>query len=396
MFYNMFSGENFKPNDAPFASLKRIARILFITLRCPHTVYLASRGALRYMSEFENATPQFDAFLKRAKDDSTLDGRRNGAPPNTRFIPRSFLLEEHLDPSRVASYATFLPNDGAVSFDEWNTAHNEYLNRLIFCKPPGTHDYRYIEPDNPDICPETFRGRLALIPFQGTDLDTHFIRIIPVSDLAYLSGESAERIVELGTEVAADPSGSSAAHVALSIIFDTAFNGAVCDHRPVFAAFYEDFLDELDDLADTTWPDKLRNRLGLYHINQWQPGGLPRAVFLFRYPVRELPRHPDDADRRPISIPVVLDHRLSEAFCPAPTELGRGRLLNLKAGAFEEPAREVLHLFMPMQVEHLFRVGFVETPVPEDLAPARRDHLLWMRLEANREDYASETDDDLF
>jgi hypothetical protein len=51
---------------------------------------------------------------------------------------------------------------------------------------------------------------------------------------------------------------------------------------------------------------------------------------------------------------------------------------------------------MPLEPKHLFRVGTVTTPVPDYLGHARRDHLLWLRLLSNREDYAAATDSDLF
>jgi hypothetical protein len=51
---------------------------------------------------------------------------------------------------------------------------------------------------------------------------------------------------------------------------------------------------------------------------------------------------------------------------------------------------------MPLEAKHLFRVGTVTTPVPSYLGPARRDHLLWLRLLSDRENYAATTDSDLF
>lgn len=119
-------------------------------------------------------------------------------------------------------------------------------------------------------------------------------------------------------------------------------------------------------------------------------------MFLFRYPVRVLPHRPGQAATRPIAVPVVIDHRLSEAFCPAPGGLDRGRVVNLDVAMNEEPAREVLHGLVVMEADHLFQVGSVTTPVPDDLAPPRRDHLLWVRIVAGRDDYAGATDGDLF
>jgi hypothetical protein len=123
---------------------------------------------------------------------------------------------------------------------------------------------------------------------------------------------------------------------------------------------------------------------------------LNAVVFLFRYTVRELPRRIGEADRRPIALPTVLDHRLAEAFCPAPQGLRQGQVLNLRENATQQPAREVLHLFMQPKPEHLFRVGTLKTPVPDYLGSARRDHLIWLRLLSDREDYAAGTDSDLF
>ena len=320
---------------------------------------------------------------------------RHGMPQNARFIPRNFLIEERLEPSRVANYSEYLQNPAPVNFAEWNKAHNEYLKRFVFVTPPAVHDYRVVPSDNSAVCPEPFRVALALLAFQGADLDTYLIRMVAVTDLAWLCGDNEARIFSLGEQVVPDPTGSSRAHHELSQILEEAYVSPKCDHRPLFAAFYEEFLDDLRDPASLSWANKLRDRLGLYHLNQWQSGGLPLRVFLFRYPVKDIPRRLGEPDRHPMSIPVVLDHRLSEAFCPVPRELNRGRSLNLEANAVDEPAREVLHLFCPMQIKHLFRVGLVTSPVPNDLAPARRDHLIWMRLQANREAYARDTDADL-
>lgn len=346
------------------------------------------------MSVFETTAPQFETFLKSVKDHPALALGRGGTAQNTRFIPRNFLLEEHLDPSRVASYATQLPPAGPRDFTEWDSAHKGYLLRHVFRAPPAVHDYRFVPRDNPAVCPETFRAPLVLVTLQRTDLDTAFIRLVSVADIAWFSREKEDRIFSLGEQAMADLREDNPARQELSRIFGEACSG--CQHRPVFAAFYEDFLDELRDPANIAWPNQLRDRLGLYQINQWRQGGLPRRVFLFLYAAKDIPRHPGEADRRPIAIPVVIDQELFEAFCSAPRELAQGRLLNLEDNAVKEPAREVLHLFMPLQIEHIFRVGQVTTPVPEDLAVARRNHLLWLQLLAARSDYASDTDADLF
>jgi hypothetical protein len=347
------------------------------------------------MSAFSAVAPGFEAFLATVKDATSLATGRAGDPRNCRFIPRNFLIDERIAAERAANYAARLPAGGPTSFDEWNAAHNRYLEERIFVKPPATHDHHSVPTDDPAVSADTFRSPPALADFQGTDLDTHFIRMIAVADIAWLSGQKEDYVYTLGEQVIRDPKPGNPAYGDLAMILEEVFLGVKCDHRPVFAAFYEDFLDELRDPTDASWPNRLRDRLGLYHLNQWF-GPLPRRVFLFRYAVREIPRRRGDADRRPIALPAVLDHRLAEAFCPAPRELSRGQLVNLRENAAEQPVREVLHLFMPFEPAHLFRVGMVTTRVPDYLGPARREHLLWLRLLSEREDYAALTDGDIF
>lgn len=351
------------------------------------------------MSAFSATAPDFDAFLAKAKDNPGLAPKRAGDSRNTRFIPRNFLIEERIDATRASAYATAFPSalaaDPAEAFEQWNEVHNIYVLERIFVRPPAGHDHHSVDTNNPTTCPETFRSSLALAFFQGTDLDTHFIRLMPVSDIAWLAREREDRILALGEQFLQDPSPRNPARDELAYIFDEAFLGPNCDHRPVFAAFYEDFLEDLDDPTDPSWPNRVRDRLGLFHLNQWTRP-FPRPVFLFRYSARELPRRRGEVDRRPIALPAVLDHRLSEAFCPAPRELNRGQLLNLQENSTSEPAREIVHLFMPFEPKHLFRVGMITSPAPEYLGSARRDHLLWLRLRSDRDDYGAETDGDLF
>lgn len=170
--------------------------------------------------------------------------------------------------------------------------------------------------------------------------------------------------------------------------------GPRSDVRPVFSTFYEDFQAILEE-PSPNWTDQIRDRLGLFHINQWQAGGLPRRVFLFRYRVRDLPHQPGHAQTRLLAVPTVVDHRLSEAFCPAPRGLDRGRVVNLDVNLKDEPVRELLHGHMLLNASHLYRVGLVTTHVPRDLAAPRRDHLLWLRMLAGMDDYAAATDGDL-
>ena len=344
------------------------------------------------MNSFAKTAPDFAAFLEAAKDNADLGNRGSGSPTNARFIPRNFLLDERIADDRLASYASFLNGITDWNLEAWDAAHKDYLKRFVFVTPSAEHDPRFVATDDPRNCPETFRSASALQTFQTADRQTHFIRVVLAKDIARMADEDVGYVWSMGEAWVRDRQKTNPARNELARILDQAAHSDKCDHRPVFAAFYEDLVD---DLKQADWPDRLRNRLGLYHINQWYPPGLPARVFLFRYPVEDLPRKRGETERRPLAVPSVLDHRFSEAFCPAPTGLNRGRLVNLKAGENVDPVREVLHFFMPYQVEHLFLVGEVTTPVPENLGSVRRDHLLWLQLTADRENYASETDADL-
>lgn len=90
------------------------------------------------------------------------------------------------------------PTDLAEAFKRWNETHNAYLDHHVFRKPPATHDHHAVATDDPAVCPETFRFPLALTAFQGTDLDTDFIRVMAVSDIAWLSGRNEDEIFALG------------------------------------------------------------------------------------------------------------------------------------------------------------------------------------------------------
>ncbi len=357
------------------------------------------------MAAFKETAPDFHDFLMSMVNQSDFGFGTDahggvGEPGNKRFIPRNFVMEEHLDSLRVDSYAEHLPRGGPADFGEWNLWHNRYLERHVFLNPPVMHDYQAVKRDDPLVCPETFRSSLAVFPFLETDLQTYLIRLVPAADIAWLlegkeSRENEEYIYSLGESIVADRRETNPAWQELSFLLEEAYTGPRCQHRPVFAAFYEDFIDDLNDPANTGWPNKLRDRMGLYHINQWQTGGLPRRVFLFRYAVKELPRFRGEGDRRPMAVPAVIDHRLCEVFCPTPREMDRGRVVDFTNGSGEEPVREILHLFMVPSVGQLFRVGEVTTPVPEDLGSARCNHLEWLRQLTDRADYGSITDRDL-
>lgn len=347
---------------------------------------------MRRVGALDTALPHLVAFLRTAKDRRDLASNPLGESANARFIPRNFLLDERMDPERLPGYAGALGPRAVWSLPDWDAAHKHYLDQFVFVKPLAGDDLGSLRLDNPRTCPETFRSAPALATFQSTDRQTHLLRLVPVRDLAHLANADPAAVWTLAQAWVGQPDDSNPLREPLARVLDEAATGPRCDHRPVFAAFYEDLAA---DLHETDWADRMRDRLGLYHVSQMYPRGLPARVLLFRYPVEDLPRRRGERDTRLIAVPSVLDHGLSVAFCPAPRELTRGRVVDLRAGGHAEPVREVLHPFIPFEVRHLVDVGEVTRAVPEILDNARRDHLVWLQLLAGRDDYASETDGDL-
>jgi hypothetical protein len=97
---------------------------------------------------------------------------------------------------------------------------------------------------------------------------------------------------------------------------------------------------------------------------------------------------------RPLAIPTVLDGRFSAAFCPAPKGEQFGHVVDLSA-RLESPARELVHPFFQLKVDQLFRVGYIRRPIPHDLGEARAAHILYLREQCERPDYATDTDNDI-
>ncbi|MFY9821583.1 MAG: hypothetical protein WAM82_09375 [Thermoanaerobaculia bacterium] len=193
-------------------------------------------------------------------------------------------------------------------------------------------------------------------------------------------------LVARATEVLASGDRGSAAWQDLAAYLG--FWSSRLDLRPTYATFWEDQRD-LFEKHRPDWADALRDRLGLLHLNPGLRGEIP--ILVFRYPVREVPKHVQVRDGRPLAAPTVLDGELCEAFCPAPKGEIFGRVVDLSA-PFNEPSREVVHPFFPYRVEHLFRVGTVRRAVPTSLREARKTHLLAVQTLCSRADYAMGTD----
>jgi hypothetical protein len=165
------------------------------------------------------------------------------------------------------------------------------------------------------------------------------------------------------------------------------------DQRPMFASFFDELEEEVT--ADD-WPHRLRDRLGLSHYDV-PPSGSPIAVAVMRYRVAEVLAGMGAEERdRAFAVPTVLDGELNTHFFPSPREIGYGRTLDLRPDEeCERLVAEVLHRRIEYTPDHIYRVGWMTTPIPPyDHGPAfarlRNGHLFCLRYESGRDDFGED------
>lgn len=325
-----------------------------------------------------------------------LDEQGGGDEPG-RFVARNFLLDEGVAASRCQRYHQAGGMSGHADRQAWTMAHERYLLGEVFLQPDDDGPPAKLDPAIPEEMPDTFREIDASSPFLHTADEVMLVRVEPVGSIATRADEDAAALVELGRAIVAAGSGRAPQQEPLLNDLLASWHSKL-DQRPVYAGFWEDLQDLFGVRPDedvTGWEDTLRDRLGLAHLD---PG--PRnetvPIFVFRYPVRHLPRIlGSGGERRPMVPPTVLDMRFSEAFCPSPHGGLCGHVVNLnpQTGVMR---REVLHPRPSYRATHLWRVGTVRDPVDRARLPeARALHILQLRDATGRDDYAESTDLDL-
>jgi len=313
------------------------------------------------------------------------------------FVARNFLLDEGVTAERYESYDHY----GAVAehrtYADWSGAHESYLTQRI-CRPgSGNGPPARLDPNDIDVCPETFREIDPASPFHRTDVHLDLLRVEQIDFIAARSGETPERIKQLAQAIVngdADPASDD--YQALGDILESwSLN---IDLRPVFAGYWQDLQDLFEPDEAPDWTDQLRDRLGLFHLNPISRTRPSIDVLVFRYPVSVIPRfrgYRAANDSRPLVPPTVLDGRHSVAFCPAPRGELTGYTIDLRRDS--PPLRqEVLHPSVGFSPTHVWRVGTISRTIDEDkLSEARGWHLYVVRDHTGREDYAAETDANL-
>jgi hypothetical protein len=311
---------------------------------------------------------QLHAVLEQLGDDASLgDGR---------FVARNFLLERRLSGRRIDGY-----EQGSSAVHDYPALighHTRYLAAFIHRPAPAHGIPRAITSTD---APVTFTIDPMDARFRGSAEDLLLVRMVPLRTLARLADRSMAE--------------ARAAIDDLQLLEDLVADvNERLRLQPTFAAFWEDVADLVPDddgTVVTTWPDDLRDALGMSHLVP--PPGASIPIVLLLYGVKDVPKIVGRRGHRPLVEPTVLDSELFHAFCPAPTGAPAGCLVNMAGDLDRDPAGELLHPTVRLRGDHVVRTGEVTT-TPRPLARARAAHLTMLQ---DRYDpaYATETDSDI-
>jgi hypothetical protein len=313
-------------------------------------------------------TPQFarpggplEPFLRSA----------GGRPGDERFTARNFLLDENVSAPRTTGYESAIRD-----LAQWNRDHETYLDRVA-CWNAAPFPPKLVDPRVPGV-PETFHQTLGDVGSIATR--TWLVRVT-----------RASRIARDANLPLADVRRAISRPADLDRVLKLA--GQRPGQAPSFATFWNDVADLLpedESAAASSWPDRLRDRLGLSHMRPRTSAG--EEILVFRYPAARVPRVHTGAVRA-FTIPTVLDMSRLPAFCPVPERSDFGRVVDLVPGP-AHPRREVLHPPIRLRQEDLFRRGILNEQPPA-LDEARGAHLKHLRDQYKRPDYADATDAEL-
>lgn len=304
-----------------------------------------------------------------------------------RFAARNFLLDERLPDHREARYSDFA-SDEVTTRAQWQLAHQEYLDANVFIGPSESNPYPplVVGPSEPRSA-ETFRTEDGYV---GTELspDDELVRIEPLDFVRMAFARPDDEV--LFDEVTAQLRSGKTLVGDTRNRTDRVLREWPRDLRPCFAAPTAEFEGRLD-WSDASWPDRMRDALGLLlDPDEW---GGPIDVVLYRYRVAELPQASGGGFA--LLGPCVLDGQLSNAFCPAPHAAGfAGRAVSFGTES-DRPVREIVHAPISLVAAHLASVGTITEPIQVPLAPARRAHLGWLRGLDGADQFADSTDADL-
>ena len=294
--------------------------------------------------------------------------------PEERAVLENLRWEERVGDERFARYALGFTGIDIPQIDDLNGAHVRYAEAFL-----------ELEIDDSRI-PDTFDSANSSNHWRHIEENLYLIRI---EDANFSLRDSGVDLAELEHAIANR---------------DDTILGRVCevwngrrDRRPAFATTEIAVKDSLE-AAGADWPHALRDNLGLGHLNP-APGLPPVPVLLLQYTVGEVMRD-KQAGVSGFAIPTVIDGRLNPFFFPTPkSKLGAdaaqyevGRAVNLTHAASQSEYRmglELVHSFLAYRPEHISRIGYISRPLTSDLSALRTFHLDWLRLETDRDDFAT-------
>jgi hypothetical protein len=293
-----------------------------------------------------------------------------------RFPARNFRLDEGVASERATTY-----RDGVQrpTWKDWPAAHRQYLERHVEWTR-GRIPPLLVDPASGDT-PDTFGEHSLSAEFGQMSARTSLVRVTTPWHVARDARVPPSDVTRALTRPGA-----------LEAILWMA--NAKRERLPEFVAIWDDVADllPLDAVeAPSDWANQLRDRLGLSHYAV--RNGQPQEVLVFVFPVSRVPKRVGSAGYRALTIPTVLDARFFPAFCPAPMGTRAGRIVDLSA-RLDEPKRELLIPPVRVRESDLFRSGEITEPAPA-LTEPRVAHLMMVRDEYDRPDYAAMTDGDL-
>lgn len=320
---------------------------------------------------------------------STAGGAQD--PHEPRLVARNFLLDENVTRARVDAYPAVMKADAGATLGDWRLAHREYVTSEIDLMRPVASSAPYrIDPTHRDGCPDAFRYPEALIEYGEADSDLHLVRVWSALSLAAilrLPGNDPSMLVDVCRSVLDNPKNGTLRQELNDML---AVVGDSISARPQFAALHVEVEAYLD--SSSNWPERIRDRLGLLHL-QPEPGqAIPLLVF--KYPIRATPELAGRPGIRALATPTALDAGFFPAFCPAPSGTSGGMPVDLEA-SHQPLIHELLHGWMTLRADHLIGVGELKEGSGVEIGHARGAHLFTVQATTDREDYGNDTDADL-
>lgn len=298
---------------------------------------------------FERA--DFESFyqlIKAASQNSNIE---------TRCIAENFILEERLTEEREENYDTYL--ESPMDVNSWKRSHKNYVEQKI---------YVYSE------SPETFSDVNNANMLPSVDTDQYFVRLENIGVFEFFREKPLDEMMGFFKAFIKDPKKPGNKDVVKDFLYKW---NEIKDLRPLFAGFWGEVRDIFTDASgnrveNDDWPNQLRDRFGLGHMDPVDNEPIP--VLMFRYRVQDVIHfHPDKTKH--VAIPTVLDGKFSPYFCPTPKKgWNSGQTMDLTEGD-EDVYCEILHRFIEYKPEFLYDAGWITKSPGKTLEKARKIHL---------------------